>query len=89
MDYQSSRRPCRADLDGAFRNGPRRLGFEMTDAVFQMAYETVRRSYAPDAWVALTPRQITDAIYREIRRIDAEKALEAARPEPKPGRRAR
>ena len=61
----------------------------MTDPVFQMAYEEVRRTYSPDAWVSLTPRQITEAIYREIRRIDAEMAMEAARPEPKPGRKTR
>jgi len=43
----------------------------MADPVFMQAYEMVRRSYSDEAWNALTPRQITDAIYREIRRIDA------------------
>lgn len=45
----------------------------MTDPVFQQAYDTVRRAYTDEAWHALTPRQITDAIYREIRRLDAER----------------
>ena len=44
---------------------------EMTDPVFQQAYEAVRGAYSRDAWGALTPRQITDEIYREIRRIDS------------------
>jgi hypothetical protein len=43
----------------------------MTDPVFQKAYEVVRASFTPSGWAALTPRQITDAIYREIRRLDA------------------
>jgi hypothetical protein len=43
----------------------------LTDPVFQQAYEAVRRSYSDEAWHALTPRQITEAIYLEIRRIDA------------------
>lgn len=49
----------------------------MTDPVFQQAYETVRASYTGDAWAALTPRQITEAIYREIRRLDARELAEA------------
>ena len=53
----------------------------MTDPVFQQAYEIVRRSYTDETWGALTPRQITEAIYQEIRRIDARLAAEeAARP---------
>jgi hypothetical protein len=50
----------------------------MTDPVFQQAYATVRRSCSDEEWVALTPRQIADAIYREIRRIDADKVTDAA-----------
>ena len=45
----------------------------MTDPVFQRAYELVRGSYSADGWAALTPRQITEAIYREIRRLDADR----------------
>jgi hypothetical protein len=44
---------------------------EMTDPVFQEAYAAVRGAYSREAWSALTPRQITEAIYREIRRIDS------------------
>ncbi len=44
----------------------------MTDPVFQKAYDTVRKTYNGEAWGALTPREITEAIYREIRRIDAD-----------------
>lgn len=46
----------------------------MTDPVFQRAYELVRGSYSADGWAALTPRQITEAIYREIRRLDADRS---------------
>ena len=45
----------------------------MSDGSFQEAYARVRSRYTDQAWIALTPRQITDAIYREIRRIDAER----------------
>jgi hypothetical protein len=48
-----------------------RLEIVMTDPVFQKAYENVRNSYSYEAWNALTPREITEAIYQEIRRIDA------------------
>ena len=51
----------------------------MTDPVFQQAYETIRNSHSDEAWNALTPRQITELIYQEIRRIDA---LIAARDPP-------
>jgi hypothetical protein len=44
----------------------------MTDPVFQQAFENVRKSFSDEAWNALTPRQITEAIYQEIRRIDAQ-----------------
>jgi hypothetical protein len=53
------------------------VDFPVTDPVFQQAFEAVRKSYSDEAWNALTPRQITDAIYREIRRIDAEMAAAA------------
>jgi hypothetical protein len=49
-------------------------GSLMSDPGFQKAYQIVRQSYSDEAWAALTPRQITDAIYREIRRIDAPRA---------------
>jgi hypothetical protein len=50
----------------------------MSDPVFQQAFETVRNSWSNEAWSMLTPRQITEAIYREIRRIDAGTAREDA-----------
>jgi len=46
------------------------LDFAMRDPVFQRAYDAVRRAYTDTEWGALTPRQITEAIYDEIRRID-------------------
>jgi hypothetical protein len=57
----------------------------MPDPVFQQAYETVRRSCSDEAWMALTPREITDLIYQEIRRIDtlAAQARAAAGTKPK------
>jgi hypothetical protein len=45
----------------------------MSDGSFQEAYARVRRRYSDQAWLALTPRQITEAIYREIRLMDAER----------------
>lgn len=52
----------------------------MTDPVFHQAYETVRSRYSDEAWSALTPRQITEAIYREIRGIDAGRAAIRGQP---------
>ena len=49
-------------------------GSTMTDPIFQQAYEVVRMTFPGDAWNALSPRQITQAIYQEIRRIDAARA---------------
>ena len=62
------------------------MDFPVTDPVFQQAFEAVRKSYSDEAWNALTPRQITDAIYREIRRIDAETAAQTAPSAPGPTR---
>ena len=53
----------------------------MSDTSFQEAYARVRARYTQDEWLALNPRQITDAIYREIRQIDAER-LERGDPPP-------
>ncbi len=46
----------------------------MNDQIVQEAYDRVRGRYSDDAWFALPPRTITDAIYREMRVIDAERA---------------
>ena len=45
----------------------------MSDHIFQDAYARVRCRHDDKAWFALSPRQITDAIYREIRAIDRER----------------
>jgi hypothetical protein len=60
------------------RPGFAKTGFAMTDPVFQQAYATVRQSCSDEEWAALTPRQIADAIYREMRRIDAANTAGAA-----------
>jgi hypothetical protein len=45
----------------------------MNDQIFQDAYARVRGRHDDQAWFSLSPRQITDAIYREIRLIDRER----------------
>jgi hypothetical protein len=45
----------------------------MSDHIFQDAYSRVRGRHDDQAWFALSPRQITDSIYREIRNIDRER----------------
>jgi hypothetical protein len=49
----------------------------MTDGGFQEAYARVRSRYSDEAWLALNPREITEAIYGEIRLIDAERSQTA------------
>lgn len=39
---------------------------------FRAAYERARAGFSPEQWLALEPREITEAIYREMRRMDAE-----------------
>jgi hypothetical protein len=45
----------------------------VSDQVFQNAYARVRGRHTDQAWFALSPREITDSIYREIRIIDGER----------------
>jgi hypothetical protein len=45
----------------------------MSDQIVHDAYARVRSRYADEEWYALPPRTITDEIYREIRRMDAER----------------
>jgi hypothetical protein len=45
----------------------------MSDHIFQDAYARVRGRHDDQAWFALSPREITDSIYREIRIIDNER----------------
>ena len=47
----------------------------MSDSVFQAAYSRVRGHYDDRSWYALSPQQITDSIYREIRAIDRERSV--------------
>jgi hypothetical protein len=47
----------------------------MSDQVFQDAYARVRGRHTDQAWFALSPREITDSIYREIRIIDSERLM--------------
>ncbi len=50
----------------------------MTDTVFKEAYARVRACYSDEAWFRNTPREITTAIYAEIRAIDRERAAKAS-----------
>jgi hypothetical protein len=49
----------------------------MSDHIFQDAYARVRGRHNDQAWFALSPREITDSIYREIRIIDRESLTRA------------
>jgi hypothetical protein len=50
----------------------------MNDLIFQEAYARVRGGHDDLAWFSLSPRQITDLIYREIRLIDRERLSRTA-----------
>jgi hypothetical protein len=41
---------------------------------FQQAYEAAASRYAPEKWASLSPSEITQVIYEEMRRLDAEVA---------------
>jgi hypothetical protein len=43
------------------------------DQIFQDAYARVRGRHDDQAWFSLSPREIADLIYREIRIIDHER----------------
>lgn len=45
----------------------------MSDHIFQDAYARVRGRHDDQSWFALSPREITDSIYQEIRAIDRER----------------
>ncbi len=49
----------------------------MSDQIVHDAYTRVRTRYTDEAWFALPPRAITDAIYEEMRQIDAERLGDA------------
>lgn len=41
---------------------------------FQVAYERARRRFEEAVWLRLTPHEQTEAIYAELRALDAERA---------------
>jgi hypothetical protein len=45
----------------------------MSDHVFQEAYDRVRSRHSPQEWFSMTPREISEAIFREIRAIDLDR----------------
>ncbi len=47
----------------------------MSDHIFQDAYARVRGRHDDQSWFALSPREITDSIYREIRILDRERMM--------------
>ena len=47
----------------------------MSDQIFQDAYARVRGRHDDQTWFGLSPRQITDSIYHEIRNIDRERLM--------------
>jgi hypothetical protein len=47
----------------------------MAAHTFQDAYARVRNRHDDREWFALSPREITDSIYREIRNIDRERQM--------------
>jgi hypothetical protein len=47
----------------------------MSDHIFQDAYTRVRGRHNDQGWYALSQREITDSIYREIRAIDRERLM--------------
>ena len=57
------------------RNSHPVCGVVMSDFIFQAAYSRVRGHYDDQSWFALSPQQITDSIYREIRAIDRERMI--------------
>ncbi|HBK09023.1 MAG TPA: hypothetical protein DDZ81_24720 [Acetobacteraceae bacterium] len=49
----------------------------MSDHTFEDAYARVRGRHDDRSWFALSPREITDSIYQEIRAIDRERLTQA------------
>jgi hypothetical protein len=49
----------------------------MRDPIFQDAYARVRGRYNDQDWLNLPPREITNLIYREMREIDLNRAIDA------------
>ncbi len=49
------------------------------DRVFADAFRVARTGYSDVAWEALTPREKTQAIYREMRRLDGNRLAQTLR----------
>lgn len=49
----------------------------MSDHTFQDAYARVRGRHDDRSWFSLSPREITDSVYREMRMIDRERLSQA------------
>jgi hypothetical protein len=47
---------------------------------FNEAYRRANHRYTADQWLALTPRQVTEAIYQAMREMDAATAAEITIP---------
>ena len=49
---------------------------------FQIAAERAASSYPTEVWLTLSPSERASAIYRELRKLDAESVREQRRPPP-------
>lgn len=54
----------------------------MSDRIFEEAYARLCGRHSEEEWFSLTPRDITKAIYSEIRAIDQERSKAAFEPLP-------
>ena len=52
----------------------------MSDRIFEQAYARVRGRHSDKEWFSLTPRDITNAVYSEIRAIDHERVKASSDP---------
>ncbi len=59
----------------------------MRDDSFQRAVEKARRAYSPKDWTTIPPHERTEAIYRELRRLDADRAARKVGPKQRPAQR--
>ena len=56
--------------------GSAATGVMMADDSFQLAAERARGAYSLSEWINMRPREQSDAIYRELRLIDAVRVAE-------------
>ena len=64
--------PCRANAYNVKLTANKRWATPRMSDFFQDAYRRARSRYTREQWLSLPPQQITDAIYREMRQMDAE-----------------